>query len=633
MSDRTARAWLAGMVAALCAVMARTDVATLGGGQFWSDGATYHAMAHSLAEDHDLRYEARDVLRSRREFAAGPQGIFLKRSFGGLRLDPGAGLPWLRRVGPAEPEIYFAKSFAYPLAAAPLVALLGTSGMLLTNALFLALALIAAYSELRRQTTPARALATATVLIGGTVAPLYLLWLTPELFNLGLIAGGLLAWRRERPYLAAVLLGIAIYSKPSNVLMALPLGLAPLLPGAGGGPAARRLLASVKRGVVLVAAAGTLYAANWAVTGEWNYQGGRERKTFYGRFPFEAHGVTFGNSGIWMSTNQVGPSVQGGNVDPTRGAEPPRSAEEFRLSYLYNLGYFWIGRFGGVLPYFFPVAAALAVFLLLGPRSRAGWLALAALLGSQLFFLWLIPDNWYGGSGTLGNRYFLNVLPAAIFLVPRGREALVAVLGTLGAGVLVLPLFLSPVRHALQPGEHATRAPFTLFPAELTMLNDLSVFGQTWRKKQPFGDTEGDPQRPGSADPRAYYLYFPDDGTYFKEQRDGRYGFWLRGGERAEVLLRALEPVTRATFRLTGGPAGDEVSLRAGGEAREAALAAGETRAVALAPGAAFPYKETSVYVLRFRSARGAPDPASGDLTRRNGTFVEIELEVQPARR
>ena len=35
--------------------------------QFWGDGATYHAMAWSLAEDGDLRYEARDLLRVRRE--------------------------------------------------------------------------------------------------------------------------------------------------------------------------------------------------------------------------------------------------------------------------------------------------------------------------------------------------------------------------------------------------------------------------------------------------------------------------------------------------------------------------------------------------------------------------------------
>ena len=38
---------------------------------FWGDGATYYAMAWSLAEDLDLRYEARDVFRVRREFPWG----------------------------------------------------------------------------------------------------------------------------------------------------------------------------------------------------------------------------------------------------------------------------------------------------------------------------------------------------------------------------------------------------------------------------------------------------------------------------------------------------------------------------------------------------------------------------------
>ena len=54
------------------------------------------------------------------------------------------------------------------------------------------------------------------------------------------------------------------------------------------------------------------------------------------------------------------------------------------------------------------------------------------------------------------------------------------------------------------------------------MLNDLSVFTEPWRKKQPYGDTEGDAHKHWPADPKAYYLYFLDDGTYGrKELRDG----------------------------------------------------------------------------------------------------------------
>lgn len=631
MTERAARGLLLAVLAGLCAAMLPTDLPRLTRGSFWSDGATYHAMARSLAEDGDVRYEARDVFRSRREFEQGPQGIFLKRVYGGWRLDFSMGWPFVHHLPEAEQRVYFAKSLAYPLAAAPLVRLFGTRGLLLLNALALWTALAVAYAELRRHSPPGPALLCAVVLLGGTVAPLYLIWLTPELFNLGLVALALHLWRREKPLLAALLLGYAVYSKPSNVFLALPLGLAPFLPGSASWSALRQRLLpglreGLKRGAVVVAATLALYGLNAALTGEANYQGGRERKTFYGQFPFETHGVTFGNSGVWMSTNQLGPSVQGQQADGTRGAEPARAAEEIRLSFVYNLAYFWIGRFGGALWYFWPLAVAAILFVLRGPRSASGGLALLTLLVSQVFYVWLIPDNWYGGSGTLGNRYFLNLLPLAVFLVPAGRALLVAVAGLAGGAVLLGPLLLAPVEQALDPGQHARREPFLRFPAELTMLNDLSVFGEVARKKQPFGDTEGDPRRPGSADPRAYYLYFPDDGTYFKESREGREGFWLRGGRRAEVLLRALEAASEVRVRVTGGPAGDEVTLDAGAGSQTVSLAAGETRELTLRPGRFFPYKETCVYVLELRSRRGAPDARLRPEPNRLGAFVEIRL-------
>ncbi len=92
-----------------------------------------------------------------------------------------------------------------------------------------------------------------------------------------------------------MLLGVAGYLKPPNLLMAAPLGLEPLLPAAAGLPG-RASCADwqrrCERGLVLCATAASLYGVNAALTGEFNYQGG-ERKTFYGRFPFDANGTTF----------------------------------------------------------------------------------------------------------------------------------------------------------------------------------------------------------------------------------------------------------------------------------------------------------------------------------------------------
>jgi hypothetical protein len=619
-NDRAARLALAVVCAALVASVFAIRVP-----QFWADGATYHAMAWSLAEDGDLEYQARDVFRVRRELPTGPQGIFLKRASGGYTFD-GSSFPWLARVPAEAPRVYFAKANIYPLVAAPFVRLLGSVGLLVVNALALVVALWAGYHELRRRAAPLPALAAALVMLLATVTPLYLGWYTPELFNLGLIAGGLWAWRARRPLLAAFLIGLAVYSKPYNLWLALPLGVEPLLARERGW--ARGLLESVRRGAVLAATVIAFFGLNKAITGELNYQGG-ERKTFYGYFPDEltpdGKKVTFGNSGQWMTTDQLGPLVEGRD-EATRRTGPARAAGEIRASFVRNLGYFWVGRFGGVLAYYFPALAALLLFLALGPRERAGWLAVAALGVSYLFYLRMIPDNWYGGGGAVGNRYFLNLLPLAFVFLPRGREWLVAAAGLLAGLVFLAPILRHPVQRSLNAGDHALRGPLLALPAELTMLNDLAVFTDLARKKQPYGDTEGDAHKGWPADPKSYYLYFFDAGAYGREARGGEEGFWLRGAGAAEVLVRALEPVRAMTLTVTGGPAGDDVSVSCGGTTVRTQVKPGESRVLTLEPAQGFVYYDTFLYDLHLRSRRSAPDPAQPSRTL--GSFVKITLEV-----
>lgn len=605
MSDRAARIVLGAIIVLMAAAAASVRIP-----YFWSDGATYHGMAWSLAEDGDLQYEARDVFRTRREFPTGPQGIFLKRASGGWELTPE--FPWLGRVPRAEPRIYYAKAFAYPVAVVPFVKLFGTRGLLLANAAFLGLAMAFSYAELRRRTAPARALGVTLALFLGTVTPLYLFWPQPEVFNVALITTGLVAWRWNRPLLAAVLLGIATYSKPYNLWLALPLGIEPLLVSR---PHLRRgLIESVRRGAVLGGTVIALFGLNRIVTGEMNYQGG-ERKTFYGTFPLEAHGVTFGNSGQWMTTDQLGPLVEGRD-ESTRRTGPARPASEYREAFLRNLGYFWVGRFGGALPYFAPAVLAVLAFLVLGPRDRAGWLALTAMAVSWLFYIQMIPDNWYGGGGTVGNRYFLNLLPLALFLVPRGREWLVAGAGMVVSAVLLLPVWLAPLPHSLRPGDHAVRRPFRVFPPELTMLNDLSLFTEPWRKKQPYGDTEGDAHRNWPADPKSYYLYFLDNGTKGRVSRDGVEGFAIEPGARAEIVLRSLEPVRQMSVQLQAEGAGGAVNVRIGGQTKTVELPPGGSGSATFEPGSGFQHYDSFLHRALFDS--NAP----------GRVFVRIALEV-----
>jgi hypothetical protein len=604
-----------------------TDLPSVSEHEFWGDGATYYAMAWSLARDHDVRYEGADLERVRREYPAGPQGLFVKRSSGGLTLDPDGPFPWVRRVRPDEARLYFAKGLAYPLVAAPLVALVGTRGLLLTNALVLGLALWLAYAVLRRRGVDAgRSVVTVVVLILATVAPVYLFWPAPELLGLALVTAGLAAWFSGRPLLSAAFFGLAGYVKWPNLLMAAPLGFEPLVEGwrSGRWPGAG-LKESARRGVVMGLTVAGLLAMNVAFTGELNYQGG-ERKTFYDRFPFDEQGTTFDAAGQWMTTESLGPLVAERDDEGTsERTGPARARVEIWESLVWNLGYYWIGRFGGALAYFGGAVVALLLFALVGPRSRAGGLALVAVLLSAFAYMWIIPDNWYGGGGTVGNRYFLSILPAFLFLVPRGREWGVALGGVALCGVFLSPVLLSPVEHSRRPGDHATRGPFRLLPAELTMLNDLSVFTESWRKKRPFGFV-GNAGR--HADPDAYNLYFLDNGTFGKETFGERQGFWLRAGKPAEVVVRAfdLAPVRQIVVRLSGGPMGDVVSVRRAWSSHRVSVSPGQTREVKLAVGRGLRYYDTYLHVLHLGSRRGASLPDG----RAVGAFVEIRLELGP---
>jgi hypothetical protein len=157
------------------------------------------------------------------------------------------------------------------------------------------------------------------------------------------------------------------------------------------------------------------------------------------------------------------------------------------------------------------------------------------------------------------------------------------------------------------------------------MLNDLSVFTESWRKKRPFGFV-GNPQH--AADPDAYFLYFMDDGTFGKEEWGGRAGFWLRGGSRAEVVLRAfdLAPVERVVLRVTGGPRGDTVKARLGREGGRVAVGPGQVAEIELRAGRGLLYYDTYLHVVRLSSRRG------GRLADRRevGAFVDVRLVMGP---
>jgi hypothetical protein len=140
-----------------------------------SDEATYVGMALSMAYDHDLTYERRDLERFWGLYRQGPEGIFLKRGKE-LRLRLNLSPPFLhitRLPDRRSDRLYFGKAMVYSVAAAPFVRILGMNGFLVFHALLLFLVCACGYRFLAARSRPGPALAFTLAFVGAAVVPVY----------------------------------------------------------------------------------------------------------------------------------------------------------------------------------------------------------------------------------------------------------------------------------------------------------------------------------------------------------------------------------------------------------------------------------------------------------------------------
>jgi hypothetical protein len=547
---------------------------------FKGDEATYYSLAHSLAHDADFAFERKDLTRVWEEYSGGPEGIFLKRGKA-IRLHRSDQFPfvrWSKREDPVRTRLYYSKPFIYPLAAAPFVFFFGTNGFLVLHALLLCLNLLVAYTFVAARGSPPRAaLAYAIAFLAGSVVPVYFVWLTPELFNVSLALWAVFLWSHKEvapgkgflggagsDYLAAALIGVLTFSKPPHAILMFP-----LVALAASRREWRRAMAT---SVVWALVAGGLFVANAAITGEFNYQGG-DRKTFYGRdgFPFANERETFESIGPIRGRE----SILVGHVQVN-----PHTATVFRR----NVIYFLVGRFCGLVPYFFPGVFSVFLFAL-KKREPWQWLTALTILGAALVLIVLTPFTYSGGGGPVGNRYFLSFYPLFLFLTPSlagmGSAAVAFAVGAL----FTAKILLNPFYSSFHPGEHAKAGPLRWLPIELTLLNDLPMAAEPDRMKRSLGGTP------------PVLAYFADDNA-FNPEGDA---FWVRGKSRADVILRApvvdigdgrfvSKTIVKLTVEVENGGDPGRVTVATGAEKRTLQMKSAETARFDLAVEDGLPY-------------------------------------------
>jgi hypothetical protein len=570
------------------------------------DEATYVAMALSAAYDRDLTYERRDLERFWGIYQQGPEGIFLKRGKQ-FRVRLRAAPPFLSIFNNSpdarNDRLYFGKAMIYSVVVAPFVWLLGMNGFLVFHVLCLFVAGTCGYLFLAARSRSGPALGFTLAFLGASVVPVYAVFLTSDLFNFWLVFLAYFLWLYKEvaaprmsflkgvtsDLTAAILLGVVTYSKPWHAPLVLPLVLLFWW--------RRAWLKGVVTGGLAVAACAGLFLVNALVTGEFNYQGG-DRKAFYSApppapptagFPFDAPDGTWERRGGVIGRDDV-------SVDNVL-----QPSEIGRL-FANNVKYFLLGRHFGFVPYFFP--GALAIILWLSSRERFQPWRVFAFIGvvtATLAVLVLVPYTWSGGGGPPGNRYFLSFYPALFFITPPLQSALPALVAWLGGALFTAKILVSPFYYAKFTWEITDRGFARRLPVELTMANDLPVRLDTrLRARIPYGD------------PRLL-LYFLDEHAFPPEPE----GMWISGSGRAEIIVRTVNPVGH--FRITAGsPIRSTFTVSAGAGSRTVQIEAGGPRLVFDVPvGAGVRGLNGYAYLLKAWSTDGFTprlrDPNSTD--------------------
>jgi hypothetical protein len=540
---------IVGLAAAISVDVVKTGFGIKG------DEATYVASGLSAAFDGDLTYQRRDLDRFFGFYHAGPEGIFLKRGKQ-LRVRADSTPPFVhltRSQDPRTDRLYFAKALLYGVMAAPFVRTFGLNGFLVFHVLLLAIAGTCGYAFLAARSKPGPALAFMLAFIFASCVPVYVVFLAPEILNFSLVTCAYFLWAykevapegrgwlraRASDFAAAALIGAVTYSKPTHVFL-----IAPFVLWAWW---QRRFIHGLAIGIVFAAATAALYGATALNTGEFNYQGG-DRKAFYATFPFDGSTPDAWNrSGVEMSTND---------------SDAENVLTNFGYRFTLNVKYFLVGRHFGFVPYFFPGVVALALWLVSAERARP-WrlLTLLAVVASALTLIVFAPFTWSGGGGPPGNRYFMSVYAAMLFLTPPIASAVPPLLAWTGGALFTAKMLMNPFVAAKFPNQTTERGFARRLPVELTMANDLPIMLEGLRAHSWFSDV---------------LMYFLDEHAHNPETIDaeGHQGIWIAGDGRADILVRcdwpidhlavtAVSPI-KTTFFISMGGAESRVALEPG---------------------------------------------------------------------
>ncbi len=463
------------------AVLLWGAIAPLGAMRHIADEATYIMMAYSLGMDGDAIYTPRDLRRAYDiGFKEGPRGMFLTRKS-------------------EEAEWHYSKQRSYPLYLAPFVKFFGVNGVYMGNLLALLGVVFSGWAVLRDRFGNTWAAFASWSFFGLTLPILYTHWAMAEIFDAFLMVAGTAFWlsgpgkgadssKRDRFFpnhhvmISMALIGVAAYNKPPNAIVVPFILLSELATGGAAISNLRRLAVAC---LFFIAPIILFTAFDYKAIGEFSIRGG-DRKVFTEEFPYqegldENRPLRGAYDCEWHSEEKT-------ILDRLKSRLP--SSPEL----VEAIPGFFTGRYAGQFIYM----PGLLVFLLLGLWRLATGKAdprtlfiIATYAGGVALWLVFMKNNYHGGVGTIGNRYYFPVSILLFFVAVSLSKRQLVVAAVLTA-VLSLPaayrLNVPPRNNLRNMLEHLTHAPFSMAPAERMLTAKLYHFGSRTdnRKRRAF---------------------------------------------------------------------------------------------------------------------------------------------------
>jgi hypothetical protein len=149
------------------------------------------------------------------------------------------------------------------------------------------------------------------------------------------------------------------------------------------------------------------------------------------------------------------------------------------------------------------------------------------------------PANYYGGSTSFGNRYFLQVYPVMLFLtLDLDKKKLVIpflITGVLIGSIFLGPYLLNPNGAILNHSKIMMETPFSWLPIEKTQVNNIFWDYPPSRNTVASGD---------------YTIYRINMGSFDFEDE----GCWIRGRSTARFLIKAPLLLDELSVSIKNGP-------------------------------------------------------------------------------